>query len=391
MKINQISEFKKIPTSENEEAQEFAETKSSILDKVLSADFPNSLKSIWFLLFLIIFGIIFIYWTSTELYWLLFDSNIITGQSKLTIIINLFNKKQNLTHLLRSLIDQSINSYEIIITKNFKPNFSNLGFEKFKKKNVDIKFIQYGEKDTNLKIRIDSASSARGEYILFLNPDDYISKNILNDCYKTAIKEKLDIIQYSHFHDNIYLNEILHQPKLFDSMFFIKDDIRQRQFHLTGKIIKKKVFLEALKDIDNFYLENNNNIYFDETMIILKLFKKAESFMKIKEVGIQTKCEKKNCPKSLIDKKSYRKNELKDILIYLKFLIQYTDKKVLEKRMAAKFFIETLVQKEKTRNNYNKELIYLLDEIFDLYSKCDLINDYDINLINNYRKSIRID
>ena len=391
MKINQISDFKKIPTSESEEPQEMAETKYSILDKVLSTDFPNSLKSIWFLLFLLIFGIIIIYWTSTELYWLLFDSNIITGQSKLTIIINLFNKKQNLTHLLRSLIDQSINSYEIIITKNFKTNLSNLGFEKFKKKNVNIKFIQYGEKDTNIKIRIDSASSARGEYILFLNPDDYFSDNILNDCYKTAIKEKLDITQYSHFHDNIYLNEILHQPKLFDSMFFIKDDIRQRQFHLTGKIIKKKAFLEAIKDIDDFYLEKNNNIYFEETMIIFKLFKKAQSFMKINEVGIKTNCENKNCPKSLIYKKSYRKNELKDILIYLKFLIQYTDKKVLEKRMAAKFFIETLVQKKKTRKNYNKELIYLLDEMIDLYSKCDLINDYDINLINNYRKSIRID
>ena len=249
-----------------------------------------------------------------------------------------------------------------------------------KKKNVNIKFIQYGEKDTNIKIRIDSASSARGEYILFLNPDDYFSDNILNDCYKTAIKEKLDITQYSHFHDNIYLNEILHQPKLFDSMFFIKDDIRQRQFHLTGKIIKKKAFLEAIKDIDDFYLEKNNNIYFEETMIIFKLFKKAQSFMKINEVGIKTNCENKNCPKSLIYKKSYRKNELKDILIYLKFLIQYTDKKVLEKRMAAKFFIETLVQKKKTRKNYNKELIYLLDEMIDLYSKCDLINDYDINL-----------
>ena len=264
-----------------------------------------------------------------------------------------------------------------------------MGFEKFKKKNVDIKFIQYGEKDTNLKIRIDSASSARGEYILFLNPDEYFPDNILNKCYVTAIKDKLDIIQYNHFHDNIYLNEILHQPKLFDSMFFNRDEIRQRQFHLTGKIIKKKAFLEAMKDIDNYYLENNNNKYFDESMIIFKLFKKAESFKKIKEVRIESHCEQKLCPKSLIKKNSYRKNELKDILIYLKFLIQYTDQKVLEKRMVAEFFIKTLVQKDKTRKNYNKELINLLDEIIDLYSKCDLINDYDINLIKNYRKSIK--
>ena len=145
-----------------------------------------------------------------------------------------------------------------------------------------------------------------------------------------------------------------------------------------------------MKDIDLFYLENNNNRFFDETMIILKLFKKAESFMKIRNRGIKSKCEQKLCIQSLINKKSYKKKELKDILIYIKFLIQYTDKKVLEKRMAAKFFIETLVQKNKTIKNFNKELVELLDEIIDLYSNCDLINEYDINLIKEYRKKIKI-
>lgn len=390
MKINQISEFKKLPTSEKEESQEILETKSSIFEKLEYKEFPNLIDNIWFLIFVIIVTIIFIYWISTELYWILFEYNIMPGQSKHIIIINSFDKKHNLTHLLRSLIEQSISSYEIIITKNYKQELSNLAFEKFKKKNVNIKFIQYGEKDTNLKIRIDSASAANGEYILFLNPNDYFSTDFLKDSLKAAIKDKLDITQYNYFHDNIKFNEILHQPKLFDSMFFNKDEIKQNQFHLSGKIIKKKVFIEAMKDIDLFYLENNNNRFFDETMIILKLFKKAESFMKIRNRGIKSKCEQKLCIQSLINKKSYKKKELKDILIYIKFLIQYTDKKVLEKRMAAKFFIETLVQKNKTIKNFNKELVELLDEIIDLYSNCDLINEYDINLIKEYRKKIKI-
>ena len=390
MKINQISEFKKLPTSEKEESQEILETKSSIFEKLEYKEFPNLIDNIWFLIFVIIVTIIFIYWISTELYWILFEYNIMPGQSKHIIIINSFDKKHNLTHLLRSLIEQSISSYEIIITKNYKQELSNLAFEKFKKKNVNIKFIQYGEKDTNLKIRIDSASAANGEYILFLNPNDYFSTDFLKDSLKAAIKDKLDITQYNHFHDNIKFNEILHQPKLFDSMFFNKDEIKQNQFHLSGKIIKKTVFIEAMKDIDLFYLENNNNRFFDETMIILKLFKKAESFMKIRNRGIKSKCEQKLCIQSLINKKSYKKKELKDILIYIKFLIQYTDKKVLEKRMAAKFFIETLVQKNKTIKNFNKELVELLDEIIDLYSNCDLINEYDINLIKEYRKKIKI-
>ena len=85
---------------------------------------------------MIIFGLIFILWISTEFYWVLFEYDIVTGQSKLTIIINVFDKRHNLTHLLRSLMQQSISSYEIIITKNFKYNYSDTPFSKFKKKKI---------------------------------------------------------------------------------------------------------------------------------------------------------------------------------------------------------------------------------------------------------------
>jgi hypothetical protein len=289
-------------------------------------------------------------------------------------------------------MQQSISSYEIIITKNFKYNYSDTPFSKFKKKNVNIKIIQFDEKDTNLKIRINSASVASGEYIIFLNLDENLSTNILSECLKTAIKKNIDIAQYNYFHDDIFFDDILHQPKLFDSMFLDKDSIKQKQFHLSGKIIKKNIFINAMKYIDNFYLENNNNVLFDESMILLKLFKKAESFIKLQYQyqDISNECEIYSCPQKLIKKKSYTKNEINDILIYLKFLIQYTDNKALEKRMTSQLFLGMLVQKPSKENIYDKNLITLLDEVIDLYSKCDFINEYDIKLIKEYRKKIII-
>ena len=127
-------------------------------------------------------------------------------------------------------------------------------------------------------------------------------------------------------------------------------------------------------------------------MILLKLFKKAESFIKLQYQyqDISNECEIYSCPQKLIKKKSYTKNEINDILIYLKFLIQYTDNKALEKRMASQLFLDMLVQKPSKENIYDKNLITLLDEVIDLYSKCDFINEYDIKLIKEYRTKIRI-
>ena len=124
-------------------------------------------------------------------------------------------------------------------------------------------------------------------------------------------------------------------------------------------------------------------------MILLKLFKTAESYMKINKKEISSICQRSSCPAHIFYNNNYNKHELKDILIYLKFLFQYTEKKVLQKRMAAKMFIELLVQKDKTKRSYNKELSKLLGEVANLYINCDLINDYDIKLINDYRKSVK--
>ena len=377
MKISQIHEFKKLPTSENEERIEHQELNENI----------NLLKSIWFLVFIIAFAIIFIFWLSAELYYIFYQYNIIEGNLGLSIIININNKKQNLTNILRTLSRQSFSSYELIITKNFHSNFSELSFSKFKRGNTKIRFIQYNEKDTNLKIRIDSVSESIGDYILFLDPDDYFSENILGDCFATAINKKIDIIQFKHFHDNQKFDVVLEQPRLFDSIYFNIDMIEQKQFHLSGKIIKKEIFIKSMKGIDNFYLQNNN-IYFEDSMIIYKLFKNAKTFIKIKET--KKLCKKKVCALNLLGQYNYSKEEIKDILMYLKFLIQYTEEKVLEKRMASKLFLDFLVDKPQTKKDYDRDLIILLDEVVNLFSKCELINEYDIKLINDYRNIISI-
>lgn len=388
MKINYTDGFKKLPTSEIEEFTE-AKERPSTAKKIESRNSYNIFKNTWFLIFLIIFVIILLIWIPTELYWLLVEYNIMDS-SKLSIIINSFDKKHNLTNLLRNLANQRLSSYELIITNNYNKQFNDLPFKKFKKNKVEIKFLQFNENDSNQKIMIESASAAKGEYIIFLdiNGDAKLPKNYLRDCYINTIKYKLDITEINYYHNDLMIDEMINQPRLYDSFFFHQDSIEQKQYHLTGKIINKNLFFDLFKDVDIFYLENNNNL-FGESMILLKLFKRARSYMQIRKLEISRKCHRRSCPAQIFNKYNYNKSELKDILIYLKFLFQYTDKKVLQKRMAAKMFIELLVQKDKTKRSYNKELSNLLGEVADLYTNCDLINDYDIKLINDYRKSVK--
>lgn len=380
MKKSRLYGFKKIPTSD----AEIADTSNFHIDRN-NDFFCFENKKLLVKIIIILFVIMATIWLLSQLYLILYDYDLIKVSSKLTIIINIFDKKYNLTQLLRNLMDQSISFYEIIISKNFDSNYSILAFNKFKKKSLKIKFLQYGKNDSHLKIRIDSAKNATGEYILYINPDEKFEDNILTKLTKRAIKEKTDIIQYDSYHDRIEYDTIFTGPKIFDIMFFDFDVIRQQQYHLTGFFIKKNVFLEAVKGIDNYYFENNNVLY-TESMILFRLFKKANSFIKIKRKSRRKKCF--TCPQYLSFKGNYNKEQIKEILIYLKFLIENTGNNVQEKRMSAKYFIDMLVKKTNKHNFYDDDLIKLLDEVTELYVNCVKISDYDINLIKKYHNKI---
>jgi hypothetical protein len=377
--MKMIKGFKKVPTSETETNSEIEESNSfSLKENYL-------INNIWFIIFLLIFFSVLIFWISTEICDLKNVYGILSGKSKLSIIVNIYDKKSNLTHLLRSLMEQSLSSYELIITKNFEANYSSLPFGKLKRKNIHIKFIEYSKNDTNLKIKMDCASHAFGDYILFMSPEETFTDNFLEFYYNKATKEKLDIIQFFSFYSYLEINTIMNQPHLFDSMFFNKDEIRQTQYHLSGKIIKKDIFLDAMKDIDNYYFSQNNK-YFDDSIILFMLFKKAESLIVLnKENSLY--CSYYPCPEVMISHRNYSKNELIDILNYLKFLVQYS-KGVQEQRMAAQFFIDLLVKKEETINNYDKKEINFLDEVINLYLNSEIINEFDKNIIRDYRKKI---
>ena len=381
--MKMIQGFKKVPSSEEEDNSEIKESISfSLKENYL-------INNIWFIIFLVILFSVLLFWISTEIYDLKNVSSILSGKSKLSIIVNIYDKKSNLTHLLKSLIKQSLSSYELIITKNFEANYSSLPFEKLKRRNIHIKFIEYSKNDTNLKIKMDCALHALGDYILFINPEETFEDNFLEFYFNKATKEQIDITQFFQFYRYHQINTIFNQPQLFDSMFFRKDEISQTQYHLSGKIIKKNIFLDAMKDIDNYYFSQNNK-FFDDSIILFMLFKKAESLIIIEKENYRN-CKKKkySCAEAIISQESYSKNELIDILNYLKFLVQYS-KGVQEQRMAAQFFIDLLVKKEKTKNNYGKKEIKFLDEVINIYSNSEIINEFDKNIIRNYRKKIVI-
>ncbi len=302
---------------------------------------------------------------------------------KISIII-MNNRKAvetKLDELYESIESQSFPDKEIIINKNdmiLSSNFNANGTI-FKESTL----VEYKTDTGKIMQRYDLVNMAKGEYILFIQSDDTFSQNVLSQIYEKASNDKLDILEYKTYHQSPPKNRIIYQPEIFSSMYFGLDDFKRlNQFHLCGKLIKKEFFLntfQKLKIAPFYFKENIQN--FDQSMILLILFREAKTF---EAIDIQST--NKPCSRCEKDKIIPKISDAVDLLIYMKFLIEYTENHVPQKRMAANVFIYDFLNK---RINFtNKDELILLKATIDLYLNCDQIGAEDLSIFLNTQKNV---
>ena len=300
---------------------------------------------------------------------------------KISILI-LIEEKQNLEQLLWSLQNQKFDDFELLIIYDNTTNYNSSLYNRIKSHDKRVRLIEYKNKVGNLKKRNDAINESKGEYIIFIDSDDYFisNENSFQEIYNKAVENKIDILEFKSFHFIPNDNNIIYQPRLFDLMYFSTDNFCNiKEFHLSGKLIKKSFLIETFKNIDNYYFEKDMN-YFEENLILLILLKKAKSFLFFLN-ALRTA---KFCSNNEINFYFFNQHNKRDFLLYLKFLIQKTDNNVPEKRLVSSFFINFVVRKGIKFTE--KEEIELLNENINLLLNCKKINDNDHAIMEFYQK-----
>lgn len=290
--------------------------------------------------------------------------------------------ENNFEKLFLSIESQSFPNKEIFIIKSYSENdtyWDNLNNYKNK-----ATIVKYGKNTGRLKQRYDIINMAKGEYILFIEGNDEFSSNeILNQIYEKASKDKLDILEYKPYHNNLEKNKIYYQPELFSSMYFGRDNFNKLvQFHLCGKLIQREFFLNIFKkeNISPFYF-NQDLHNFDQSMLLLLLFRYAENYEIFEKDGTNNNCNKCEKVRHITNLK-----EGLDLLVYMRFLVEHTGNNVPEKRMAADIFTNDFLNKR--INFISKEDLNMISETLDLYLNCDKIGEQEKERIYNYKNDI---
>ena len=225
---------------------------------------------------------------------------------KISVIIPVFNSNLSIITTLRSIQNQNMTDFEILLIDDFSSDNSIEIIENIQKKDPRIKLIKNQEQKGTLYSRSIGALNSKGEFIMSLDHDDLFTENILYICYKEVNNNNLDIVEFSA----LCLNEspffkynttpsipyfsqfkkdglIVKQPELSK---FIYKKIGNKKYLLIdaliwGKCIKTIIYKKAL-DFLGEEIYKQNICWSEDRIVNFALFQFAESFKFINHYGI---------------------------------------------------------------------------------------------------------
>ena len=117
---------------------------------------------------------------------------------KVSIIVPVYNSEKYLEDCLNSLFNQSLKDIEIICVNNGSTDSSLKILNRYK--NSDDRFIVISQENKGVSdARNIGIKNAKGEYITFLDSDDWLDVEACEKLYNTAKSKKSDILLFSHY------------------------------------------------------------------------------------------------------------------------------------------------------------------------------------------------
>lgn len=214
---------------------------------------------------------------------------------KLSIIIPVFNTEKYLSRCIDSVINQTYKNLEVIVVNDCSPGNAEEIISTYTKYDSRIKYVTYEKNRGLFRARVAGAEQAMGDYIAFLDSDDYVTLDYYNTLMKSAKKynsdiaigntifERVDGSDYvRNLHDECFNFEVL-RGECVRKTYYEQKGLCFSWHTVWNKIYKKKLWDKCYP----FYKEINNHLIMTEDIAFSSLlFYYAESVSTVKNDGI---------------------------------------------------------------------------------------------------------
>ena len=115
---------------------------------------------------------------------------------KLSIIIPIYNRNKYIQKVLLSIQNQNIKDIEIIFVDDMSIDNGVEIIERFIKEDERIILLKNNKNSGTFYSRFVGLIFSKGDYISFIDSDDFFLPDILGNAYKAGIKNNVEIVQW---------------------------------------------------------------------------------------------------------------------------------------------------------------------------------------------------
>lgn len=204
-----------------------------------------------------------------------------SSKIKVSIVVPVYNVEPFIVQCFNSLINQTLKEIEIILINDFSTDRSGKICDEFAKNDSRITVI-HNEKNLKQGIsRNKGIEIAKGEYIGFIDPDDWVDIDYYEKLYETAIQNSSDIVKTERIKilpdgnqetQKKQNREILHGLKNKKPLFLLFNYEHTTAIFRTELIIKNKVLYPSIRNSQDVVFLLNATYFLKSISIISKTY-----------------------------------------------------------------------------------------------------------------------
>lgn len=283
---------------------------------------------------------------------------------KISIIVPVYNTAKYLDKCIQTLINQTLENIEIIFIDDGSEDNSVEILKNYAKKDKRIRILKQNHKRQGAA-RNYGLSIAQGEYIGFVDSDDWVKLDMFEKLYYQAKEADSDIVMCSMntFEDgtnkiivNTYNTLDIFNQKFFENSFTPQDTLNFI-FNISVSPYNK-IYRKSLIDKNN--IKFPENIYFEDNAFFFQSWLNAKKISLLnqklyqyrKSTASTTKNDKNkldifktlDLTKNILEENNYYNRLKTDYLRYKSASLQYWFGSIQNKRIKFLFFIKLLME-----------------------------------------------
>lgn len=173
-----------------------------------------------------------------------------TNSPAFSIIVPIYNVEKYLKNCLNSILNQTYTNFELLLIDDGSLDNSGTICDKYAEKDSRIR-VFHKKNEGPSRARNLGIDNAKGEYITFVDSDDWIENNLLEECIKIILNNKVEIIKWGYYTEYCNKQETIVSDKVYildspKTMLYTNDESRYSGFIWNtlykSSIIKKLHF-----------------------------------------------------------------------------------------------------------------------------------------------------